>query len=70
MPRTVSSLCRAAAQFNFTLHWTGSSQFSLLQWVRRWRLLPASELRVRPKHGSYEHSRQRNKARLDYRRHK
>ena len=30
---------------NFALHWTGSSRFSLFQWVRRWRLLPASELR-------------------------
>src|SRR5712692_61105 len=30
---------------NFSLHWTGSSRFSLLQWRCRWRLLPASELR-------------------------
>ena len=28
---------------NFSLHWTGSSRFSLLQWGRGWRLLPASE---------------------------
>jgi hypothetical protein len=27
-----------------TLHWTGSSRFSLFQWRRHWRLLPASEL--------------------------
>ena len=32
---------------NFTLHWAGSSRFSLFQWERRWRLLPASELFVR-----------------------
>jgi len=30
---------------NKSLHWTGSSRFSLLQWWRCWRLLPASELR-------------------------
>ena len=30
-------------QVNFSLHWTGSSRFSLWQWVRRWRLLSASE---------------------------
>jgi hypothetical protein len=30
---------------NKSLHWTGSSRFSLFQWDRRWRLLPASELR-------------------------
>jgi hypothetical protein len=28
----------------FSLQWTGSSRFSLLQCARRWRLLPASEL--------------------------
>jgi hypothetical protein len=33
---------------NFALHWTGSSRFSLFQWDRRWRLLPASELSVNP----------------------
>src|ERR1039457_4916851 len=37
--------CREAAQSNFALHWTGSSRFSLREWDRRWRLLPASELR-------------------------
>jgi hypothetical protein len=30
---------------NHSLHWTGSSRFSLSQWDRRLRLLPASELR-------------------------
>ena len=30
---------------NNALHWTGSSRFSLFQRERRWRLLPASELR-------------------------
>jgi hypothetical protein len=30
---------------NHSLHWAGSSGFSLFQWQRRWRLLPASELR-------------------------
>jgi hypothetical protein len=35
-------------QPNFSLHWTGSSRFSLFQWDRRWRLLPASELRRWP----------------------
>ena len=40
--------CREAAQSNVSLHWTGSSRFSLFQWGRRWRLLPASELCVRP----------------------
>ena len=30
---------------NYTLHWTGSSRFSLWQCGRRWRLPPASELR-------------------------
>jgi hypothetical protein len=30
---------------NFSLHRTGSSRFSLLQWRHHWRLLPASELR-------------------------
>jgi len=30
---------------NNSLHWTGSSRFSLFQWGRRWRLPPASELR-------------------------
>jgi hypothetical protein len=29
---------------NESLHWIGSSRSSLLQWGRRWRLLPASEL--------------------------
>ena len=29
---------------NFSLHWTGSSRFSLFQWGGHWRLLPASEL--------------------------
>jgi hypothetical protein len=29
---------------NFSLHWTGSSRFSLFQRDRQWRLLPASEL--------------------------
>ena len=29
---------------NFSLHWTGSSRFSLFQRERHWRLLPASEL--------------------------
>jgi hypothetical protein len=33
---------------NDALHWTGSSRFSLLQCGRRWRLLPASELRRSP----------------------
>jgi hypothetical protein len=31
-------------QLNFSLHWTGSSRFSLLQCDCHWRLLPASEL--------------------------
>jgi hypothetical protein len=29
---------------NDSLHWTGGSRFSLSQWDRRCRLLPASEL--------------------------
>jgi len=29
---------------NMSLHWTGSSRFSLFQWGGHWRLLPASEL--------------------------
>lgn len=33
------------AASNFSLHWTGSSRFSLVQFGRRWRLLPASERR-------------------------
>ena len=36
---------RPPQQPNFSLHWTGSSRFSLLQCRPRWRLLPASELR-------------------------
>ena len=30
---------------NLTLHWIGSSRFGLSQWERRWRLLPASDVR-------------------------
>jgi hypothetical protein len=29
---------------NFSLHWTGSSRFSLVQWGCRWRLRSAREL--------------------------
>jgi hypothetical protein len=36
---------RRARRTNLSLHWTGSSRLSLFQWERRWRLLPASELR-------------------------
>ena len=32
---------------NFSLHWTGSSRFSLFPVATPWRLLPASELFVR-----------------------
>jgi len=39
------SPCRAAAQFNASLHWTGSSRFGFFQCERSWRLLPASERR-------------------------